>query len=89
VPTRFIAAFGKGVRPGGIATFRFVNKDNTVVRSYSTVAAANGTIRPEDNVIPYDFTQVGQHIQVFAGFQPGTGGGPIPNASVGSITTTP
>src|SRR5262245_37026879 len=79
-------------RPRRSATFRFVNSDDVVVRQYTTTASRdNGVIYQEPNVIPYNFTQPGQRIRVFADFHTRCGGDDVMrfNVFVGTIVTFP
>jgi len=79
-------------RPRRSATFRFVNSDDVVVRQYTTTASRdNGVIYQEPNVIPYNFTQPGDRIRVFADFHTRCGGDDVMrfNVFVGTIQTFP
>ncbi len=83
---------GGQTRPRRPATFRFVNKDDVVIRQYTTTASEdNGVIYQEPNVIPYNFTQPGDRIRVFADFHTRCGGDDVKrfNVFVGTIVTFP
>jgi hypothetical protein len=89
--TKFVYMAGT-TRPRRSATFRYINQNNAVVRTFTTTASGdNGVIRQEPNTIPYDFTNVGDQVQIFADFRTRCGGDDVPfnNVFVGTITTVP
>ncbi|MGX7669282.1 hypothetical protein [Plantactinospora sp. DSM 117369] len=88
-PARYVALSGVH-RPRRPIVFTFVNQDDVVVRQYATTPSDDsGVIRPERNLIPWNYP-VGTRLRVNAVIRTRCDGDDVPKSVyVGAINTVP
>lgn len=78
-------------RPRRPMVFKYKDENGAVIHQRTTRNSDDGgVVRQENEQIPYNFTQTGQRIQVFADIRTRCGGDDVPaTVFVGTIVTTP